>query len=344
MRHFAVAGSPHQPAPIRVRRVMLDVLLALLPGIGMHVAVFGPGVLIQITLACGFALAFEAMALRARGRPQQPFISDLSAPVTAVLFALCIPPLCPWWISAIGMLAAIGVAKHIYGGLGFNLFNPAMVGYAVVLLSFPRELSQWLAPASLLPQGVGLGDALQAILGNPAALPWDTLSSATPLDVLRNQAGQDQMINEIRHAPIFGDFGGRGWEWIANAWLLGGAYLLWRRVVHWQVPFAVLASAIALSLPFWLSDPDMHPSPLQHVFSGGLMFAAWFVATDPVTGCASPRGRLVFGAGVGVLTLVLRRWSDYPDGVAFAVLLMNALAPLIDRYTRPRVFGRGRHA
>jgi electron transport complex protein RnfD len=345
MRTFAVAGSPHLPAPTTVRRVMLDVLLALVPGVAAYVWFFGPAVLIQIALAGAFALALEAVLLRARGRPLSPALGDLSAPLTAILFALCIPPLAPWWISAVAMVAAIGIAKHLYGGVGHNLFNPAMVGYVLVLVCFPRELSHWLTPAPLAHESIGFVDAAIAIFGGrlPSTLAWDTIASATPLDVMRTLASRDMMIGEIRDNPIFGDYGGRGWEWIANAYAIGGLYLVWRRIVPWQVPVGVIGSAIVLSVPFWLGDPDRHPFPLQHVFSGGLVLGAFFIATDPVSGCATPRGRLLFGAGVGALTLAIRRWGGTPDGVAFAVLVMNGLAPLIDRHTKPRVFGQGRH-
>lgn len=344
MKSFATGPAPHWPAPTTVQRVMLDVLIALVPGVVLHVVFFGPAVVIQIALATLFAVVIEAAMLHARGRPLRPFLGDLSAPVTAVLFALCIPPLSPWWLALLGMLVAIALAKHAYGGLGRNLFNPAMAGYAIVLVAFPLELTRWLAPAPLATVPVGFADALHAIaFGSlPAPLAWDTIASATPLDIVRTLASKDLMIGEIRSNPAFGDFGGKGWEWVANAYALGGFYLLWRRVIHWQVPVAVIGSVIALSVPFWLADADRHPFPLQHVFSGGLMLAAFFIATDPVTGCATPRGRLIFGAGVGVLTLVIRRWGAYPDGVAFAVLIMNCAAPLIDRYTRPRVFGQGR--
>ena len=340
MKSFATRGAPHLPAPTSVQRVMLDVLLALLPGIAAHVWFFGPGILLQIVLAVSFALVCEAIMLKARGVSVSLFLSDLSAVVTAVLFVLCIPPLAPWWITLVGMLGAIVVAKQWFGGIGYNVFNPAMVGYAIVLLCFPREMSQWLSP--LTSETVSLGTALDAVFRGILPQSWDTISSATPLDTVRTLSLKDLMMPEIRHNPLFGDFGGKGWEWIANAYALGGFYLLWRRVIRWQVPLGVLGSVILLSVPFWLSDPDRHPFPLAHVFSGGLMLAAFFIATDPVTGCSTPRGRLLFGAGVGVITLVIRRWGDYPDGVAFAVLLMNCCAPLLDRYTAPRVFGQGK--
>ena len=346
MKTFATSAAPHLPARCSIRTVMGLVLLALAPGVIAHGAFFGPGIAVQILLATAFALGFEAAMLRARGRPLRPFLTDLSAPLTAVLFALCVPPLAPWWIAAIGMAAAIVLAKHLFGGLGHNLFNPAMVGVAVVLLCFPREFTQWLPPAGLDP-GIGmpgLADSLRAVLTGELPPPWrwDTLAQATPLDTVRTLAGQGATLAEIRHDPLFGDFGGRGWEWIANFFALGGLFLLWKRIIPWQVPVATLGTVVLLTLPFWLYDPDLHPFPLQHVFSGALVLGAFFIATDPVSGCTTPRGRLVFGVGVAVLTLLIRRWGAFPDGVAFAVLLMNCAAPWIDLHTRPRIYGEAR--
>jgi electron transport complex protein RnfD len=330
------------PTPGTVAGVMRQVLWALIPGIAAHVWFFGPGILIQIILASVFALAYEAAMLRLRGRPMRPFLNDYSAVVTAVLFALCIPPLAPWWISAVAMLFAIVFAKHLYGGLGQNLFNPAMVGYVVVLISFPREMTQWLSPRELADLVPGLAETLHAIFmgGLPAPLELDAITQATPLDTIKTGVDSGRFVSEIRQAPLFGDFGGLGWEWIANWYAVGGLWLLYRRIISWHVPVAVFIGVLALGFPAFLVDAGGNPQPLQHIFTGGLVLAAFFIATDPVTGCASPRGRLLFGLGVGLITLVIRRWGGYPDGVAFAVLLMNMAAPLIDRYTRPRIFGQ----
>ncbi len=343
MRTFDTAPAPHLPPQGSVRGLMLEVLAALTPGVLAHVYFFGPGVLVQIVLAATFALIVEAACLKLRGRALAPFLGDGSAVLAAVLFALCLPPLAPWWVSALGMLIGIGLAKHAYGGLGYNLFNPAMVGYAAVLISFPLELSQWLAPRGLGSEAPGLIESVGIIfVGATPAAGWDAISMATPLDTVRQLSLQGQTLVEIRSDPLFGDFGGRGWEWIANFYALGGLWLLIRRKIPWQTPVATLASVILLSLPFWALAPDVHPFPLQHVFSGALVLAAFFIVTDPVSGCSTPRGRLIFGAGVGVLTLAIRRWGSYPDAIAFAVLLMNCAAPMIDRFTRPRVYGAPR--
>jgi Na+-translocating ferredoxin:NAD+ oxidoreductase subunit D len=341
---FELAGAPHPPPTVSVADTMRQLLYALVPAVAAHVWFFGYGILFQIALAVGFAVGFEALMLKLRQRPVRLFLGDFSAVVTGVLFALCMPPLAPWWIAAVGMLFAIVFAKHLYGGLGYNLFNPAMVGFAAVIIAFPLELSQWLAPRQLSPGLPGLAETARAIITGslPATTSWDAITMATPLDQIRTGVQQGLSLTEIRIDPVFGDFGGRGWEWIANFYALGGLYLLWKRVITWHVPVAVIATTIALSAPLWMLGPGIHPSPPEHLFAGALVVAAFFIATDPVSGPATVRGKLIFGAGIAVLTLAIRRWGAYPDGVAFAVLLMNMAVPLIDRLTRPRVYGHGR--
>ena len=341
---FSTGGAPHLPPQNTVSRVMRQVLYALIPGILAHWWYFGWGIIVQCLIAITAALLFEWLSLKIRRQPMKLFLGDFSAVVTAVLFALCIPPLAPWWIAVIAMLFAIPIAKHLYGGLGYNLFNPAMVGYVVVLIAFPLEMTSWLAPRGVAEQMFSLPQTLQTIFTGqaPTGNTWDAITQATPLDTLKTGIDQRLMIPEIRQSPIYGDFGGLGWEWIANWLALGGFWLLYKRIISWHVPVAVLGSVIILSLPAYMIDPGSNPVPLQHVFSGALVLGAFFIATDPVSGCVSARGKLLFGLGVGVITLIIRRWGGYPDGLAFAVLLMNMFAPLINRYTRPRAYGHPR--
>lgn len=341
-RRFNTGGAPHVPPQGTVGGVMLQVLLALCPGILAYTWFFGFGLLFQISLAAIFAVVFEALMLKARRQPLGIYLNDYSAVVTAVLFALCLPPLAPWWIAGLGMFFAIVVAKHLYGGLGHNVFNPAMVGYVVVLISFPKALTQWLPPLAIAPESIGLIDTLSTIFTGqlPLGLDWDAVSQATPLDTIRTSIASGRTVLEARQSAVFGDFGGRGWEWIANWYAVGGLWLMWRRVISWHVPVTMIGTVILLGLAAYFADPGSNPSPLQHVFSGALVLGAFFIATDPVSGCTSTRGRLIFGTGVGLITLIIRRWGGYPDGVAFAVLMMNMAAPLIDRYTRPRIYGQ----
>ena len=340
-RRFETAGAPHVPPVTTVGGVMRQVLYALLPGIAAQAWFFGPGVVIQILLASTFAVALEAAALRLRGKPVRLFLGDYSALVSAVLFALCLPPLAPWWIALVGMVFAIVIAKHLFGGLGNNLFNPAMVAYVAVLVSFPQAMTAWLPAADAAGAGFSFIDSLLAILQAhpPGGLSWDAVTGATVLDAIRNAGSTGQSIDAVRETGVFGVVAGRGWEWVALAYGLGGAWLVAQRVITWHVPAAVLTGALAVSALAWMADPGSNPSPVVDLFAGALLIGAFFIATDPVSGCASPRGRLVFGLGVGILTVVIRRWGGYPDGVAFAVLLMNMAAPLIDRFTRPRIFG-----
>ncbi len=340
-RKFDTGAAPHVPPLSTVAHVMQQLLYALLPGITAYVWFFGPGILVQILLAVIFALLFETLMLKARKQPLKQFLGDWSAVVTGVLFALCMPPLAPWWVALVGMLFAIVVAKHLYGGLGQNMFNPAMVGYVVVLISFPQVMALWLPPTSIASHSLTFGEVLNTIFTGSLSLglSWDTISEATPLDAIRISLASGRMVSEARQSPVFGDFGGLGWEWIANLYALGGFWLLYRRIISWHVPVMMIGAVVALGLVAYLVDPGSNPVPLQHVFSGALVLGAFFIATDPVTGCTSNRGRLIFGVGVGIITLSIRSWGGYPDGVAFGILLMNMAAPLIDRYTRPRIFG-----
>lgn len=341
---FRAVTSPHISSGLNVGQVMRHVLYALVPGTLASIWYFGWGILINLIIAIGLAVASEALILQLRKRPVLPALSDYSAVVTAWLFALCLPPLSPWWVTAVGVVSAIVLAKQLYGGLGFNPFNPAMVGYVIVLISFPKDMTLWIAPEMLADTRLGLLDSLLVVLGGspPSDVSWDALTMATPLDLMKTQLGLNQTISEIVENPLFGDFSGRGWEWIANWYAIGGLYLLYKRVIGWQIPVAMLLGLGAIATIFFLYDADAHASPAFHIFSGGAILGAFFIATDPVSASTTPLGRLVYGAGIGALVYVIRAWGGYPDGVAFAVLLMNMAAPTIDYYTQPRVFGQNR--
>lgn len=340
---FSTAASPHLPPPNTVRRVMLLVLLALLPGVLMQWWQFGPGVLINIVLALVLATLAEAAVLSLRRRPLLPFVTDGSAALTAVLLAASLPPLTPWWLTAFGTLFAIIIAKQLYGGLGYNPFNPAMVGYAVLLISFPRYMTAWLPPAGLSPDLPGFTDTLALIFQRETALDYDALAQATPLDTLKTQLGLARSVDEIQSvARIFDAFGGKGWQWVNLGYLAGGLWLLRRGIIGWQIPGGFLGALFAGSLLGFLYDPAHHPTPLFHLFSGATMLGAFFIATDPVSAATTPRGRLYYGMGIGALVFIIRSFGGYPDGVAFAVLLFNLAAPAIDYYTPPRVYGHTR--
>jgi electron transport complex protein RnfD len=331
----------------RTRTIMLQVLGATLPGVALLTWFFGWGTLINILLASCFALVIEALILHLRKRPVMFFLNDGSALVTAWLLALALPPYSPWWLVLVATGFAMVFGKHLYGGLGQNPFNPAMLGYAVVLVSFPVEMTSWpvwrgieeLQPA--LTPTLGLLEGLQRVF-IPGSLPADGWATATALDVVRNNSALT--MAELRATePALGGMAGRAWEWVSLAWLAGGLFLLYKRIYSWHAPVGMLGALALMSLLFWNGDGSAsNGSPLFHLLGGATMLGAFFIVTDPVSSATSPRGRLVFGAGVGVLVYVIRVWGNYPDAVAFAVLLMNLCAPTIDYYTAPRTYGHAR--
>ena len=342
---FATTSSPHLSGPQSVTRVMGMVLLALLPGTLAMFWYFGWGVLINIAIAVATAVAAEAAVLRLRGRAVGPVLIDLSAVVTAWLMAIALPPLLPWWQTVLGTAFSIVIAKQLFGGIGFNPFNPAMAGYVLLLVSFPVTMTRWLPPDVLSSGSLSLIDSLRIAFSGtpPLGQTWDAITSATPLDEMRTRLSQNLMISEIRESPLWGDFGGRGWEWIGNWFLIGGLFMVWRRVISWRIPASMLGALILVSGLFWAIDPNTHPFPAFHVFSGGAILGAFFIATDPVSASTTPRGQLIYGAMIGLLVFIIRTWGGYPDAVAFAVLLLNMAAPTIDYYTQPRIFGQREH-
>ena len=323
---------------------MRQVLLATLPGLVALTVFFGLGTLHNLLIACLTAVACEAAVLKLRGRPLAFYLKDYSAVVTAVLLGLALPPSCPWWVVVTAVFFAIVVAKHLYGGLGYNPFNPAMVGYVVVLISFPLELSQWAAPAAVLADGPNLW-SLTAVLETAwQGHPIDAYTSATPLEAVQQNAGLTVAgVYENTPTLSMGRWAGYGWEWVNLAFLAGGVYLLYKKVFTWHAPVAMLLTLGVLATIFYDSGSSFSAgSPMFNWLSGGTMLGAWFILTDPVTSAVSNRGRLLYGVGAGVLIFVIRAWGNYPDAVAFAVLLMNFAAPFIDYYTLPRTYGHAK--
>lgn len=333
-----IITSPHILKPVSITRVMGLVGLALVPGIAVYTALIGPAILIQLAIASLAALAFETLMLRLQNKPVSPFLKDGSALVTAWLIALTFPPLSPWWLTVTGVFLAIVVAKQLYGGLGQNPFNPAMIAFATCIVAFPALMSQW--PAQGL--ALGFGQQLDVILGLTPRL--DALTAATPLDALKTALKMDRVDASIQdllsNQNLYGTFAGRGWEWITAAFLLGGLFLLGKRIITWHVPAAFIIGMAAVSTLCWSIDPARFADPLFHLFSGGAMLGAFFIATDPVSGCTTPRGKLIFGCGAGILAYLIRVFGAFPDGIAFAVLIMNLCAPIIDLLNQPAIFGK----
>jgi electron transport complex protein RnfD len=328
---------PYLVKKASVQSVMLQVLAALLPGIAAYVWVFGPIILLQIAIATMTALIGEAFILKLRKKPIGLFLSDGSAIVTAWLIALSFPPLAPWWLIVVAVLVAIVIAKHLYGGLGQNPFNPAMIAFAVCIVSFPALMSQW-PPVDLK---ASLSEQMALVFGLIPRI--DAMSGATPLDALKTalkmSEGATTVASVLADTSIFGRFAGRGWEWIMAGYLLGGLWLWQRKIISWHAPAGFIGGIALLAGALWLWQPTAFADPLFHVLSGGAMLGAFFIVTDPVSGCTTPRGKLIFGFSAGVLAYLIRVFGGYPDGVAFAVLLLNICVPLIDMYTQPPIFG-----
>lgn len=333
--------SPYLTAAPSVTSIMLKVLLALIPGIAAYVWVFGGGILVTLGLASIAALLTEAIMLRLREKPIKIFVTDGSALVTAWLLALALPPLAPWWLIVLGTAIAIVVAKQLYGGLGYNPFNPAMVGYAALLISFPVLMTSWPAPLALAEIKLGfLDQAAFIFLGSlPAGVAMDAVTSATPLDYLKTQLTLNHGMQDILQEPIFGALGGQGIEIVVAGYLLGGLYLIQQRIITWHLPTAFLAAIAITAGLFYMVDATRFADPGFHLFTGATMLCAFFIITDPVSGPTTPKGKLIFAAGIGVMTYLIRVYGGYPDGVAFAVIFFNICVPLIDAYTQPRVFG-----
>lgn len=333
---FARITSPHGHGTLSTSNLMSTVLVATLPGVITLTWFFGPGTLINIVLGGMLALILEAGVMRLRGRHPMFYLRDYSILVTSTLLCIALPPYAPWWLLAVGVATAVLLGKHVFGGLGYNPFNPAMVGYVVLLISFPLQMSTW-APPRGLAETPGLMDALTALAGDMTRIDGTTM--ATPLDVMRQNRGL--LLEDLyREAPQFGRWAGVGWEWVNIAFLAGGVWLLYRRVFTWHAPVGMLvALGLCAAAGFDGGSSESGGSPLFHWLSGATMLGAFFIITDPVSSAVSNRGRLIFGALTGVLVYIIRVSGNYPDAVAFAVLIMNFAAPLIDQYTQPTTYG-----
>ncbi len=345
---FFIASSPHAHSKRSTAELMKWVAICALPGLVVQSYFFGWGTLIQLSLAIILALALEAGVMKLRKRSPALALRDYSALVSAWLLAVAIPPLSPWWVITIGILFAIIVAKQLYGGLGQNPFNPAMVAYVVLLISFPVQMTSWLAPHQLAPESVSFVDSLSLIFTgfNQDGLSLqqirtgiDGMTMATPLDAFKTALHGGQSVSEALSLPQFSGLAGIGWDWVNLAYLAGGLWLIKLRVINWHIPVAFLSGMVITSLALMLLAPGTSASPLIHLLSGATMLGAFFIATDPVSASTTNTGRLIYGVFIGSLVVIIRSWGGFPDGVAFAVLLANMCVPLIDYYTKPRTYG-----
>ncbi|HEX5787969.1 MAG TPA: RnfABCDGE type electron transport complex subunit D [Woeseiaceae bacterium] len=344
---FERREAPFLAPSTTVQSIMLQVLAALVPAALAHVYFFGPGLIFNFVIAALFCIGGEAAMMNLRGRDPLTALEDMSALVTAALLAFALPSLTPWWVTGTGALFAIVVAKHLYGGLGFNIFNPAMAGYVVILIAFPMHLNLWVAPSmgDIDYEYLTFFETLRYTLTGrlPDLLTFDAVSRATPLDAMKSGLNNAWTVAEIKTLPIMGDFGGRGWEWIGNFIAIGGFWLLLRGIIRWQIPVGVGIGLLVPAGIMYLMNPDANPSPAFHLFAGATLLCAFFIATDPVSASTTPRGRVLYGIGIGFLIYAIRKWGAYADGVAFSVLLMNLAVPAIDRITKPRIVGHPRH-
>lgn len=322
-RLLSVGPSPHIQGGVTTRGLMLDVLIALLPAWVLGVIYFGLPAL-WLTLVCvGSSVVFEYVLMRWVLR-RDPTVEDLSACVTGLLLAMNLPANIPLWIAVLGSLLAIGVCKVSFGGLGNNLFNPALFARAFLLISFPVQMTSWPLPLQgfVRPDGVTGATPLGLLKG--ALYSIDGVAGS-------GVAGQTDLL--------YGLTGGSFGEVASLALIVGGLYLLFRRVITWHIPVSILVTAGLFALIGWLVDGVHYPDPLMALTTGGLLLGAIFMATDYVTSPMSSAGMIIFGVGIGALTMIIRFWGAYPEGVSFAILIMNAFVPLINKYVKPKKFG-----
>lgn len=353
---FWIASSPHNHNQTETSALMRLVIYALIPGVIAQWYFFGWGNLIHIAIAVVTALLAEfiVLSLRSKHKDQSSKqllskqVFDGSAILTAALIGLSLPALAPWWITVVGSIFAIVIVKQLYGGLGQNPFNPAMAAYVMLLISFPVQMTSWQPPLSLMSIELNISNTISTIFTGFTNEGYsveqlranvDGFTMATPLDTLKTDASLGYTVYESMEKQVFGDNFSLGWEWVNGAFLLGGIFLIFRKAIAWQTPVSFLLSLFVCTFIAYSISPDQSASTMFHWLSGGCMLGAFFILTDPVSGATSVKGRLFIGALAGLLVYVIRDFGGYPDGVAFAVLLCNMAAPLVDQYTRPRTYG-----
>ncbi|MFC1498941.1 RnfABCDGE type electron transport complex subunit D [Verrucomicrobiota bacterium] len=315
---YTISSSPHAHSGASVQRIMLDVIIALVPALAASFFFFGLNAL-RLVMVCVLTCVFTEAVCR-KTMKRNIAVNDLSAVVTGILLAFNLPPAMPSWMAVVGSFVAIFIAKQVFGGLGYNPFNPALVARVVLLVSRAPQMtawSEWTIPGT------------------------DAVTSATPLGLCSNGATFD-MNSHVMFDFFIGRMNGCIGEVSVLAILIGGLYLLYRRCISWHTPVFFIGTVALFSGVLWLMEPAANMNPMFHVLTGGLMLGAVFMATDMVTTPVTKKGMMIFGIGCGVITMVIRKWSPLPEGVSFAILLMNSVTPLINRATKPRVFGTGK--
>lgn len=320
MNEFVVSSSPHIHSNESVSRIMLDVVLALIPAAIASTYFFGVRVILIIGLSILSAVLTEALIQKTLKKPIT--IYDWSAVVTGILVAYNLPPTSPWWLPIIGSAIAIALVKHVFGGLGHNFMNPALAARAILLAAWPARMTAWIQP------GI---DAIST------ATSLDSLSTATPLAILKGTEGEVANLPSLWNV-IIGNVGGTIGEVSAIALLIGAAYLLYRRVINWRIPFTYIGTVALLTWIFG-GTALFEGNGIYHIFIGGLILGSFYMATDYVSSPVTPVGQIIMGIGCGVLTTVIRLYGAYPEGVSYSILIMNVVTPLLDKYTMPRIFG-----
>jgi electron transport complex protein RnfD len=327
---------------------MLWVILCLIPGVAIQSYFFGFTNLIQIALASVVAIAAEAFVLKLRNRPIINTLKDCSALLSGILIAISIPPLAPWWVVVIGTLFAIIFVKQLYGGLGQNIFNPAMAAYVLLLIAFPVQMTSWIPMISLQPFELSLMDQFTTILTGHTldgysvaqlSVSIDGLTMATPLDTVKNSLKEGFTTTEIFEMSAYKASSSQAILWVNLGFLFGGAILLAKRIIQWMIPVSFLAGMAIFSFIAFAYQPDLNGSPMFHLLSGATMLGAFFILTDPISAATSVKGRIIYGLLIAFIVVIIRNVGGYPDAVAFAVLLANMCVPLIDYYSQPKVYG-----
>jgi electron transport complex protein RnfD len=345
MSTLANRAGPFTHTVNTVTRTMVWVILALMPGTFYGLWLYGWPAVMLFVITLASALAAEAVMLVLLGQPVRSRLFDGSALLTGWLLAMSLPPWAPWWIGVLGSLSAIVLGKHLFGGLGQNMFNPAMVARIVLLISFPVQLTMWVAPAPFGSDTAPSFSHALAIVSGRTPIP-EHMSAATALGALKTELSRGvSVVKTAENLPTsqqlaIGNESGSMGETSAALLLVGGLLLVALRIISWHIPLAMLGTLGALAAFSHALDPARFASMPIHLLSGAAILGAFFIATDYVTSPVSRSGQLLFGAGIGALTWVIRALGGYPEGLAFAVVLMNAMVPLIDRSLRPRVFGR----
>ena len=324
MNKLTISPSPHVHGGDSVKRNMYGVIIALLPAWATSLWFFGLGALAVTLISVASCVLIEFLIQKFVMKVKTT-ICDGSAALTGLILAFNMPSNLPWWIIVIGALVAIGVAKMTFGGLGQNIANPAILARVFLLISFPQQMTSWPKPGQLTSYA-------------------DAATGATPLGLMKEALRDGKSVSEVADLPsttdlLLGNMGGSLGEVAAIALLIGFVILLVRRIITWHIPVAVLGTIAVLSAIFWLADPSAYPSPVFHMLTGGALLGAIFMATDYVTSPMSHSGMLVYGFGIGLLTFIIRTFGAYPEGMSFAILIMNMLTPLINTYFKPKRFG-----